>query len=138
MDHWITAIIVAIPTALAAYVLYRSKNAEVIKGEMEAWKARAERQAKEREVDAAAIHERDVQIADLKARTDLSGIRDGQAAIMELIAKQSAAILENQSNGMKFAHEIQSALANLNAATVQLVVVVEKMEKRIDRGLIMQ
>lgn len=116
---------------LAAYVLYRSKNAEVIKGEMDAWKGKAERLDKDFQTLVSLAHEKDVEIEGLKARTDLSEIRKGQAAIIELIAKQSAAILENQMNGMKIGQHVESALT-------QMVATMEKMEQRLNQGLIMK
>ena len=134
----LAAVVTLASNIVTVFVLYRSKNAEIIKAEMEAYRLRAERLDREKQTDTQELNELRLKVADLEARTDLSEIRKGQAAIMELIAKQSSAILENQTNGMKMAHEFQQAMSALNAAAVQTVVTLEKMEKRLDQGLIMR
>ena len=145
MNGWVTALIsvvggvtAAISWTVTAYVLYRSKNAELlaknnelIAGELEIYKDKTIRLENENKRFIAVTHEQAVEIEGLKARTDVTELKRGQAAIQESIAKQSAAILENQNAGMALGHHVEKVLT-------QLVTTLEKMEKRLDRGLIMK
>lgn len=104
---------------LMAYVLYRSRTPEILRGELEASRIKCERLEGENEQFKTISHDKDVQIADLKARTDLTDLRQGQAAILKLISKQNASAMETQT------------------CMNQMVTTLRAMEKRLDQGLVM-
>src|SRR5215813_3186012 len=87
-------------TLLTGYVLYRSRTPEILRAELQIQREKSERLEKEN----AELHrhgqDQSVEIEKLKARTDLDEIRKGQTAILEIIATQSASILDNQARTM--------------------------------------
>ncbi len=69
---------------LAAYVLFRSRTPRLLKDELEVTRERCTRVETENKGLIEAGHQKDVEIADLKARTDLSEIQKTQREILVL------------------------------------------------------
>lgn len=96
----------------AAYILFRSRTAEVLRGERDAFQEKCERLVIENTQLVIDSSKKDVIIADLTARTDLTDIRGSLAAIT-------------------------IALTNSEKHLTQMTGTLEAMEKRLDRGLVM-
>jgi len=128
--------------AAGVYIIVRSKTAEILRGERDAFRDKSDRLQEELvacrkeygeqlEERTQECHAKDIEIADLKARTDLTEIRKGQATILEVIAKQSASILDNQNRGMEVGTTLEKAM-------IEMVSTLKAMERRLDQGLIMR
>lgn len=104
---------------LAAYVLFRSKTSSVLQGELTAWKDKCDRLEEENKDLIATGHAKDVEIADYKARTDMTDIRVGQAAILEGQAKLLTVVQET------------------SLAMRQMTTTLAAVETRLNRGLVM-
>jgi rhodanese-related sulfurtransferase len=77
----IAAIIASI---LTAYVLFRSRTPKLLKDELVITRERCQRFEIENKALIEAGHQKDVEIADLKARTDLTEIQKTQRDILVL------------------------------------------------------
>ena len=114
------AIITGIAAILtAAYVLFRSRTAEVLRGERDAYQEKCERLNDELKICIEESHAKDIEITDLRAKTDLSELTKGQAAV-----------LANQAQMLAAAVELQTTLGHMTH-------VLEAMEQRLAKGLVM-
>lgn len=75
----------AVSLLLAVYVLARSKTPEILKAELEATRMRCDRYEEENANLQKQVHTKDVEIAELKAKTDLSQIQKTQHEILAAI-----------------------------------------------------
>src|SRR5262245_13270041 len=133
MDHLLTAqnLATVAMTLLMAYVLFRSRTPGILKGELEIQRQKSDRLEKENGDLTASNQQKDVEIAQLKERSDLTEIRKGQTAILEIIATNSASVLDNQSRML-------STSAGIEKAMIEMVTTLAAMERRLDRGLVMK
>lgn len=81
-----------IATLLTAYVLFRSRTPAILKDELEVTRARCARIEDENKALVKAGHAKDVEIADLKARTDLSEIQRTQREILVLCSTTASSM----------------------------------------------
>jgi hypothetical protein len=84
-----TVIAAAIASCLTAYVLFRSRTPAILKDELEVTRARCNRIEEENKALVEAGHKKDVEIADLKARTDLTEIQKTQREILTICSATS-------------------------------------------------
>lgn len=84
-----TVIGAALSALLTAYVLWRSRTPAILKDELEVTRARCTRIEDENKLLVEANHKKDVEIADLKARTDLTEIQKTQREILTLCSTTS-------------------------------------------------
>jgi hypothetical protein len=95
-----TVIAAAIASCLTAYVLFRSRTPAILKDELEVTRARCARIEEENKTLVEAGHKKDVEIADLKARTDLTEIQKTQREIL-LLCSTTARSLESVSKTLE-------------------------------------
>ena len=95
-----TVIAAAIASCLTAYVLFRSRTPAILKDELEITRARCNRIEEENKALVEAGHKKDVEIADLKVRTDLTDIQKTQREIL-VLCSTTASSLESVSKTLE-------------------------------------
>jgi hypothetical protein len=85
---------------LAAYVLFRSRTPGILKDELEVTRAKCQRLEEDNSTLIAASHQKDVEIADLKAKTDLTDIQKTQREIL-VLCSTTAKSLESVSRTLE-------------------------------------
>jgi hypothetical protein len=81
---------VIVPSALTAYVLFRSRTPALLKDELQVTRERCVRIEAENKDLKAADHAKDIQITELKAKTDLESVKAQMAAIQQQIVQESS------------------------------------------------
>src|SRR5213083_1109443 len=81
---------------LAAYVLFRSRTPKILKEELDATRSKCTRLEAENKDLMLQVHEKDIRIAELVAKTDITDIRKDQQEIMKLMLTHNTTIMQNQ------------------------------------------
>jgi hypothetical protein len=97
LGPWIATIVASV---LTGYVLFRSRTPRLLKDELEITRGRCERIEGENKVLVESNHQKDVEIADLKARTDLTEIQKTQREIL-VLCSNTAKSLESVSKTLE-------------------------------------
>lgn len=90
MDHtafnWLAGAVGLFASMLSAYVLFRSKTAALLKDELGVTRERCKRLEEDNQKLTEDSHIKDLVIADLKAKTDLTDIRQSLKEVLTLSA----------------------------------------------------
>src|SRR5207253_3392051 len=71
---------------LAAFVLFRSRTPRLLREELEIIRAKLDRVEAELKETQALGHTKDIQIAELRVKTDVSDLRDTQQETLKMLA----------------------------------------------------
>lgn len=112
---------------LAIYVLVRSRTPEILRGELQVTREKCDRLENENKDLTVATHIKDIEIADLRAKTDLSDVRKSQTAIFEILSQHSATHIKI----LELTHDTTATLQ-------QLTTTLASMAARLDKGLVMK
>lgn len=90
MDHLYNNIGTIAGSLLIAYVLFRSRTSGILREEVDALRTKCTRIETDNEDLKKAGHEKDVMIADLRAKTDLEAVKTQVAALQQQLLQEGA------------------------------------------------
>ncbi len=101
---------------VVVYVLIRSRTPRLLKDELEIQRAKCERIEKEKHDLEQDNHAKDIEIAALRAKTDVSDIRKTQTQLLEMFREHSQAMVTNNMEVLRVCRDIANTLSDCRAA----------------------
>lgn len=121
----VTLITILTAIGFAVYVIIRSRTPEILREELVAWREKAERLERDNHNLIKSDHLKDVEIAELKAKTNIEKVMETQ----ELI-------IQSQQQMMQCFTNLFSMVEKINHSQVDIAKVLGRMLSRLDKDQI--